>query len=191
MMIGVPGRSDPARTSSESWSSALRRVKVPATAGVRSHWARVEEQSADSSLMKAGLSNPAAGSPRRKQALCTLNVYRPADGWVQDSSRVVIASGASWGVFSSAITASIGVVPQPASNNAQITPRGEVFSAVGFWSREPVMCWLTAATVMSFASLARVETVVPSSFAARADALRGRLAGRSYRRALAMNGASS
>jgi hypothetical protein len=186
MMIGVPGRSDAARTSSESWVSALRRVKVPAGAGVRSHWARVEEQSADNSLTKVGLSNPAASSPRRKQAFCALNTYLPADGSVQGSSRVVVASG-----LSSATTASIGDVPQPASNNAQITPRGEVFSAVGFWSRQAVMCWLRASTVMSFASLARVRIVVPSSFAALVDALRSLLAARSYWRALTMNGASA
>ncbi len=44
---------------------------------------------------------------------------------------------------------------------------------------------------MMFASLARVDMVVPSSFAALADALCGLLARRSYGCSLAMNGASA
>jgi RNA polymerase sigma-70 factor, ECF subfamily len=67
---------------------------------------------------------------------------------------------------SSWTTASIGVVPQPSAHSAQITLQHEVSSRTGFWpnrrqKREPM-----AANVMSFASLAQVAIVVPSSFTA-------------------------
>lgn len=185
-MIGVPGISEPPRTSSDSWSSTLRSVNVPATDGVTSHWARVEVQSADSSLAKGGAPAAVVGAPRRKHPPFTLSVKRPAEGSPHAAPPFVGASGGS-----SATTASMGVVLQPASKSAQITPRGEVFSAIGFGFPEPSMCWRTDASDMSFASLARVAIDVPSSFAARKNVLRGLLALRAHRRARAIDEASA
>lgn len=185
-MIGVPGRSDPPRTSSDHWSSALRSVNVPATAGVTSHWARTDVQSAESSLAKAGSLATFNGPPRRKHAPLTLRVNRPAAG--SSHARPCLV-GASAGA--SAITASIGVVPQPATKSAKIMPQDEVSNAIGFRSAEPSMGWLSDSTAMRFASLARVVNDVPSSFAARADALRRPGAARSYRHARTTNEAGA
>jgi RNA polymerase sigma-70 factor (ECF subfamily) len=162
-MIGVPGTSAAARTSSESWFSTLRSVKVPATAGVRSHWAAGEVQSADSSISTAGFPNTLVGPPRRKQPLSALKLKRPDAGTAQTEPAPTTGSSVP-SPASSATTASTGVVPQPRAKSAQITPVREHFSAVGFWPDTPSICWLTPSNVMSFATLACVANVVPSSF---------------------------
>jgi RNA polymerase sigma-70 factor, ECF subfamily len=116
--------------------------------------------------MNPSVPNTVVISPRRKQAFATLKVKRPAAGSSQAAAPVLGTKVGSVAETSSLTTASIGLVPQPASSSAPMTLMGEVFSAVGFWPGAPVMCGLRASEVMSFATLARVAIVVPSSFAA-------------------------
>ena len=88
---------------------------------------------------------------------------RPAVGSLHMAPMGMFSSS---GAGVSAVTASIEVVPQPTRASAKITFLGEVFSAVGFWPRAPVNRRLGASRVMTFATVASVANVVPSSFAA-------------------------
>jgi RNA polymerase sigma factor (sigma-70 family) len=90
---------------------------------------------------------------------------RPAVGSLHAGLPVGIFALPLSGAGVSAVTASMGVVPQPTNASAQMTLRGEVFSAVGFCTRAPVDRWVRASRVMTFATVAPVANVVPSSFA--------------------------
>jgi RNA polymerase sigma factor (sigma-70 family) len=176
-MIGVPGTSEPARTSSMSPDSTLSSVKVPATAGVSCHWARSEVQSADQSMAKAGAPNTVVPSARLKQPFCPLKTKRPGPGAWQGVSLGGAPPLPPWATTSSLTTAAMGEVPQPSASKAPITPQGEDCSESGangsvakdgviFWTEDTDERWREQAPIMSFASVAPVAIVVPSSFAA-------------------------
>jgi RNA polymerase sigma-70 factor, ECF subfamily len=165
-MTGVPGTSEAARTSSDNSLSTLRNVKVPATAGVRSHWAAAAVQSVDSSLKKAGCANTVVAAPCAKQPVSPWRMKRPADGSSQLIDATLPVPDIPEAVVSSWTTASMGVVPQLSAYSTQITLPDEVSSRIGFWPNRRPKRWPRAANVMSFASLARVATVVLSSFTA-------------------------
>lgn len=114
-MIGVPGTSDPARTSSARWLPTLWTVKVPVPAAVRSHWASVESQSVDTSARYASLPNTLVSAPWRRQESPASTKKRPGRGQVH----CVAPAPPLLEESSTVTTGSTGVVPQPRASTPE------------------------------------------------------------------------
>jgi hypothetical protein len=140
-MIGAPGTSDAARTSTDNSVSTQQSAIVTAAAGVGCHWAAGAEQSTDSSLPKVDGVNALVTARRAKPPVSSRRTKRLADGASQLVGRALLAPDISEEAVSS------------------FTLVDEVSARVGFWPNRSQKRWPRAANVMSFASLAHVVIV--------------------------------